>query len=128
MTIVSARSPRRSPYRAPTRSSLTQNGRERERYAVVYGAKIKAKQDQKVKPRVVLVDFGTDRLRARGRTTLHQTGSLAVYGSAKAMAPPAYKLGDLVATREAYGTALAKLGEADARVVALLVGHPVGVV
>ena len=35
------------------------------------------------------------------------------------MAPPAYKLGDQVATREAYGTALAKLGEADARVVAL---------
>jgi transketolase len=34
-------------------------------------------------------------------------------------APPAYKLGDEVATREAYGVALAKLGEADARVVAL---------
>ena len=32
---------------------------------------------------------------------------------------PAYKLGDLVATREAYGTALAKLGAADPRVVAL---------
>jgi serine/threonine protein kinase/lipopolysaccharide biosynthesis regulator YciM len=38
-------------------------------------------------PRVVLIDFGTDRLRARGRTALHQTGILAVYGSAKAMAP-----------------------------------------
>jgi transketolase len=37
----------------------------------------------------------------------------------KRMAPPAYKLGDKVATREAYGTAIAKLGEADARVVAL---------
>ena len=37
----------------------------------------------------------------------------------KPVAPPAYKLGDQVATREAYGTALAKLGEADARVVAL---------
>ncbi len=35
------------------------------------------------------------------------------------MAPPAYRLGDEVATREAYGAALAKLGEADARVVAL---------
>ena len=35
------------------------------------------------------------------------------------VAPPAYKLGDQVATREAYGTALAKLGDADARVVAL---------
>ena len=30
----------------------------------------------------------------------------------KPMPPPAYKLGDLVATREAYGTALAKLGDA----------------
>ena len=37
----------------------------------------------------------------------------------KPVAPPAYKLGDQVATREAYGTALAKLGEADPRVVAL---------
>jgi transketolase len=37
----------------------------------------------------------------------------------KTVQPPAYKLGDLVATREAYGAALAKLGEADTRVVAL---------
>ncbi len=37
----------------------------------------------------------------------------------KPMAPPAYKLGEEIATREAYGVALAKLGEADARVVAL---------
>ena len=37
----------------------------------------------------------------------------------KAVAPPAYKIGDKVATREAYGTAIAKLGEADPRVVAL---------
>jgi transketolase len=37
----------------------------------------------------------------------------------KPIAPPAYAPGDQVATREAYGTALAKLGEADARVVAL---------
>ena len=35
------------------------------------------------------------------------------------VAPPAYKLGEEVATREAYGVALAKLGEADPRVVAL---------
>src|SRR3954469_24244100 len=34
-------------------------------------------------------------------------------------APPAYKLGDKVATREAYGTAITKLGEADTRIVAL---------
>jgi transketolase len=37
----------------------------------------------------------------------------------KPVAPPAYKLGDEIATREAYGVALAKLGEADSRVVAL---------
>jgi len=35
------------------------------------------------------------------------------------LSAPAYKLGDQVATREAYGAALAKLGESDARVVAL---------
>jgi transketolase len=35
------------------------------------------------------------------------------------VAPPNYKLGEQVATREAYGTALAKLGDADARIVAL---------
>jgi transketolase len=34
-------------------------------------------------------------------------------------APPAYRLGEEIATREAYGTALVKLGQADARVVAL---------
>jgi transketolase len=33
--------------------------------------------------------------------------------------PPDYKLGDLVATREAYGTALARLGKLDDRIVAL---------
>jgi transketolase len=37
----------------------------------------------------------------------------------KPIAPPAYTMGDLVATREAYGTGLAKLGDADPRVVAL---------
>jgi transketolase len=35
------------------------------------------------------------------------------------VAPPAYTLGELVATREAYGTALAKLADADPRIVAL---------
>jgi transketolase len=35
------------------------------------------------------------------------------------MTPPSYALGDQVATREAYGTALARLGAADSRVVAL---------
>jgi transketolase len=36
-----------------------------------------------------------------------------------ALAAPKYKLGELVATREAYGTALAALGAVDRRVVAL---------
>ena len=35
------------------------------------------------------------------------------------VSPPSYALGDLVATREAFGTALGKLGTADSRVVAL---------
>jgi transketolase len=39
--------------------------------------------------------------------------------SAKPMAPPAYKIGDSVATREAFGAALAALGEAEPSVVAL---------
>ena len=38
---------------------------------------------------------------------------------ARPMAAPAYTMGEQVATREAYGTAIAKLGEADSRVVAL---------
>ncbi|HUR34552.1 MAG TPA: transketolase [Vicinamibacterales bacterium] len=35
------------------------------------------------------------------------------------LAPPAYALGEEVATREAYGAALAKIGAADSRIVAL---------
>jgi transketolase len=38
---------------------------------------------------------------------------------AKPMAPPAYKAGEMVATREAFGAALAALGEANPSVVAL---------
>ena len=37
----------------------------------------------------------------------------------KAMPDPQFKLGDLIATREAYGSAIAKLGSVDPRVVAL---------
>ena len=37
----------------------------------------------------------------------------------KAMAAPQFKLGDMIATREAYGSALAKLGAVDPRIVAL---------
>jgi transketolase len=33
--------------------------------------------------------------------------------------PPAYKLGDMVATREAFGNALARMGDVDERIVAL---------
>jgi transketolase len=36
-----------------------------------------------------------------------------------AVAPPSYTMGEQVATREAFGTGLAKLGQADVRVVAL---------
>ena len=36
-----------------------------------------------------------------------------------ALPAPSYKLGDLVATREAYGTGIARLGSVDSRVVAL---------
>jgi transketolase len=39
--------------------------------------------------------------------------------SPKPIAPPTYKLGEEVATREAYGVAIAKLAAADPRVVAL---------
>ena len=39
--------------------------------------------------------------------------------TASMVAAPHYALGDLVATREAYGTAIAKLGDLDPRVVAL---------
>jgi len=39
--------------------------------------------------------------------------------SARPMAPPAYKVGELVATREAFGAALVALGEANPSVVAL---------
>ena len=35
------------------------------------------------------------------------------------LAPPSYKIGDSVATRQAFGDALAKLGEVDPRIVAL---------
>jgi transketolase len=43
----------------------------------------------------------------------------SVSAAPKPVAPPAYKLGEQVATREAFGTALVKLGDADSRVVAL---------
>ena len=45
--------------------------------------------------------------------------TLRAVATPRPVAPPAYKMGDEVATREAYGAAIAKLGEADPRVVAL---------
>jgi len=46
-------------------------------------------------------------------------GTAPAAAPAKAMAPPAYKPADSVATREAFGAALAALGEANPLVVAL---------
>jgi transketolase len=43
----------------------------------------------------------------------------AVFPAPEKMASPAYQLGQQVATREAYGQALKKLAEADARILAL---------
>ncbi len=40
-------------------------------------------------------------------------------GSTEMSSPPEYKLGDKVATRQAYGTALLKLAEANSRVIGL---------
>lgn len=40
-------------------------------------------------------------------------------GSIKMSAPPNYKVGDKVATRQAYGTALLKLADTNKRVIAL---------
>ncbi len=45
--------------------------------------------------------------------------TLRAVATPRPVAPPVYKMGDEVATREAYGAAIAKLGEADPRVVAL---------
>ncbi len=47
------------------------------------------------------------------------TATPRLVASPRPMAAPSYKLGDQVATRESYGTAIVKLGEADSRVVAL---------
>jgi len=49
----------------------------------------------------------------------HRTPEGPVTDFVKALRTPAYKLGETIATREAYGTALAALGALDKRVVAL---------
>jgi transketolase len=46
-------------------------------------------------------------------------GPAAPHAPAPPAPPPAYKLGDVVATREAYGTALVRVGSADPRIVVL---------
>jgi transketolase len=50
---------------------------------------------------------------------IRKVAAPAAEAKPKQVAAPTYKLGDKVATREAYGTAIAKLGEADPRIVAL---------
>jgi transketolase len=47
------------------------------------------------------------------------TGDAHEPAGTPALPPPNYKLGDLVATREAYGTALVRIGTADPRIVVL---------
>jgi transketolase len=56
---------------------------------------------------------------AAGLTIRKPTAASRVRKPSGTAAPPAYNLGDNVATREAYGTAIAKLAEVDPRVVAL---------
>jgi transketolase len=65
------------------------------------------------------VPIADEKLKSPASLIPKPTGSSRPPAAAKPVAPPAYKLGDLIATREAYGDAIAKLGEADSRVVAL---------
>jgi transketolase len=58
------------------------------------------------------VDLARDIVRPTDRPRSPETRPLG-------LAAPSYKPGDEVATREAYGTALRKLGDADTRIVAL---------
>jgi transketolase len=62
---------------------------------------------KQIKPTTVTVKFKLPPAASTGTKT------------GKPMAPPAYKHGDMVATREAFGAALAALGEANPFVVAL---------
>ena len=54
-----------------------------------------------------------------GPRTRRDTSRRARQSNKATVGTPAYKIGDSVATREAYGTALAKLGDGDDRIVAL---------
>jgi transketolase len=54
-----------------------------------------------------------------GPRTRRDQSRLAAPTKRATVGPLSYKLGDSVATREAYGTALAKLGDGDERIVAL---------
>jgi transketolase len=56
---------------------------------------------------------------AAGLTIRRPTGKSRNMRPSGDAAPPAYQLGDGVATREAYGTALVKLADVDPRIVAL---------
>jgi transketolase len=61
------------------------------------------------------VPAGVDLIREIPKPTVRSRPA----GKVEAPAQPSYKLGDEVATREAYGTAIVKLGQVDSRVVAL---------
>ena len=59
---------------------------------------------------------------ARPQPPMPPAGSATIdetVGTPSAVPPPAYKIGQEVATREAYGTALAALGRIDSRIAAL---------
>jgi transketolase len=65
------------------------------------------------------VPVGDEKLKSPASLISKPAGSSPPPAAPRPVAAPTYKLGDLIATREAYGDAIAKLGEADSRVVAL---------
>ena len=67
------------------------------------------------------IDELTRQIKPTTATPKFRIPSMPLRGAkqAKPMAPPAYKSGEMVATREAFGAALAALGEANPSVVAL---------
>ena len=66
-----------------------------------------------------IAELEAQRLDAPGPPPIRQPAAAGRAETRTDVAPPSYKKGDLVATREAYGAALARLGTADSRVVAL---------
>lgn len=71
-----------------------------------------------------VIEFIEQQIKNRNGHKLHppmpmESLSEKVLGDLSMCAPPNYKMGDLVATRLAYGTALAKLGKANPRVIGM---------